>query len=440
MPLIFGVSGLRGVVDKGLTPEIAQDYALLFAQFMKVKRIVIGRDTRGSGPVLKKAVIRGLKTAGCEIIDLGIVPTPTVLFMVRKIRAQAGLVITASHNPEKWNGLKFIDNKGNFLDEKQFNQFSKFIQKNIGIRHYKSIPGVVQKYSGVGFHIEGIVSNLGSVRKGIKVGIDAVGGAGAQALPNLLRTMGCQVYRLNCRYSRQFPRGPEPIPRNIKDLCQLVKLKKLDIGFAVDPDCDRLAVVDEDGHPIGEELSLVLATDYILSRRKGVVVTNLSTTARMEYITKKYGCPLYRTKVGEANVVAKMRRVNAIIGGEGNGGIIYPKINFTRDALTGAAIILKLISERDKKISTIVAEYPRYYMIKKKVKLDRQGFERKEKLLLRRFMGRVNRVDGIRISARDYWLHIRPSNTEPVIRIIGEAKMKSVIEDVILKIEMILNK
>ncbi len=436
MPFLFSVSGLRGIMDKKL-PIIVRDYTFLFTRFMKAKRVVLGRDARGSGPVLRKAVIKGLKMGGCEIIDLGIVPTPTVLFNVRRFKAGAGLVITASHNPEEWNGIKFINGNGNFLDEKEFIRFSKFLQKNTEQTNVKTSGGI-KRYSGINYHIKKITATPGPVKKGIKVGVDAVGGAGSIALPRLLLEMDCKVYRLNCKFSSKFPRGPEPIPQNIKELCRLVKSKKLDIGFAVDPDCDRLAVVDENGCPIGEELTLVLATDYILNKNKGKVVTNLSTTARMEYITKRYGCSLYRTKVGEANVVARMHRVNAVIGGEGNGGVIYPRINFTRDALTGAGLILKLITERDKKISEIVAGYPAYYMIKRKLKIAKKVLEQKKELLCAQFKGRFNFLDGIRITEKNYWVHIRPSNTEPVVRIIGEGQSKSVIKDVVHKIEMLL--
>jgi phosphomannomutase len=250
--------------------------------------------------------------------------------------------------------------------------------------------------------------------------------------------MGCKVYRLNCRFSPNFPRKPEPVSENIGSLCRFVKKNKLDIGFAVDPDCDRLSIVDEKGKAIGEENSLVLATDYILERKKGNVVTNLSTTALMDYVVRKYDCKLYRTKVGEANVVSKMEEISAIIGGEGNGGVIYPKINFTRDALVGAAIILKLLSEKNKTISGLLNRFPKYHMIKKKIRISKDRFIDKKDKIINAFTGSINTSDGLRITARDYWIHIRPSQTEPLIRIIGEARDKTTIKKYIKKIEIIL--
>jgi len=461
---MFSISGLRGIAGKDLTREVAFTYTYAFGQFLRPKlkmaseakpRVIIGRDTRKSGKELFEAVVKALELLGYEVINLGIAPTPTVVFMVRKFKAQGGIVLTASHNPPEYNGLKFISARGEFLNEKESRwlstrqgrvatadlKLSQFI-KNLenGKRSRTKAGTLIDEHITTEEHIEKIISVFKLKPMKLKVGVDATNGAGSEALPRLLEKAGCRVYKLNCKFSPEFPRGPEPTQKNIRDLCQLVKNKKLNLGFAVDPDCDRLSIVDENGTAIGEENTLVLTTDFILSKNRGNVVTNLSTTCLMDYITKKYGCRLYRTKVGEANVVAKMKKLNAVIGGEGNGGIIYPEINFTRDALIGAAMVLKLLVQRKKNVSEIIATYPKYYIIKKKLRLPRSKFEAEKEKITLQFKGKIDLTDGIRITTPDYWLHIRPSRTEPLVRIIGEAGEKKFIQDCIKKIEELLKK
>jgi phosphomannomutase len=439
MALIFSISGLRGVVTKELTPAIIFRYARDFAAYLKPGKVIVGRDARQSGAVFRMAAIEGLNASGCEVIDLGIVPTPTVLFMVKKMKACGGIVITGSHNPIQWNALKFVSSRGKFLNQREFDAFSNQItQEKPATSQEKKIDSVRMLSNSLDDHIDTIIKTLPITAKKLKIGVDAVNGAGSIGLPKLLERTGCTVYRLNCALSPIFPRRPEPTPENIGALCQLVKENNLDLGFAVDPDADRLSIVDEKGRAIGEENTLVLATDYILRTTKGNVVTNLSTTALMEDVTRKYNCTLFRTKVGEAHVVSKMESVNAVIGGEGNGGVIYPKINFTRDALVGAAIILKLILEEKKRISEVLATYPRYHIVKKKIRLSKEQFEKKEKKILAAFQGEHDFTDGLRITGKDYWLHIRPSRTEPLIRIIGEARDKKLIKKHIRTIQSIL--
>jgi phosphomannomutase len=439
MSLKFSVSGLRGIVDKDLTSDIVFRYATTFGKYIKPGKVVIGRDTRRSGRLFREVVIKGLNSAGCSVVDLGIVPTPTVLFMVRKLKAHGGIAITASHNPVKWNALKFASSKGQFLGEKELRGFSRYLAKIEFLFEKSRRSRKVNIVSnGIKEHIDRIVTVLKPKARGFKIGVDAVNGAGSLALPMLLQKIGCKVYRLNCKFRPDFPRKPEPVPENIKGLCQLVRKNRLDIGLACDPDCDRLSLVDENGRAIGEENTLVLATDFILSKTKGNVVTNLSTTSLMDYITEKHKCKLYRTKVGEANVISKMKSVDAIIGGEGNGGIIYPKINLTRDALVGAAIIVRLLTECEKKLSEILASYPKYYMMKKKIRMGRVRFETKKEKIIKGFRGRVDYSDGVKIVARNYWLHVRPSQTEPVIRIIGESRNKALLERNFAKIKSLL--
>jgi phosphomannomutase len=420
---MFSVSGLRGIVGEDLKPDIIRQYAKLFGEFFRAEKVVMGRDCRPSGPDFRDAVIRGLNETGIDVIDLGIVPTPTVCFMVKKLKAQAGIAITASHNPRQWNALKFITDRGEFPVEKEFLAFARFVKKNeLHSPARKAGRCRVQK-SGAADHILSAIAALKLKPMKLRIGVDAVNGAGSEALPALLKKLGCRVYPLFCSFKPDFPRKPEPTPENITGLCRLVRQKKLDLGLAIDPDGDRLSIVDDKGRAIGEEMTLVLAADYVLGLKKGGACTNLSTTALMDYVCERYGCRLYRSKVGEANVVEMMKKVKAVIGGEGNGGVIYPAVNPTRDALTGTSIILKLLQSRGKKLSAIVAEYPVYHMIKDKIILDRMEFEDKAARLSRALPGTIDRRDGLRITNPDWWLHIRPSNTEPIVRIIGEGRI-----------------
>jgi phosphomannomutase len=440
MALMFSISGLRGIVGKDLIPDIITHYAAMFGEFIGPGKFVIGRDARKSGVLFRKAVIQGLNSTGCAVIDLGIVPTPTVVFMVKKLRAKGGIAITASHNPIQWNALKFISRKGQFLSQKEFKSFKRFsARKKMTVAKPKKLSKVTVLKNGIEYHIEKIIRTLRIKSIGLKIGVDAVNGAGSRALPRLLEKLGCEVYRINCKFSPNFPRKPEPTPDNIKQLGQIVKKKKLDLGFACDPDCDRLSIVDECGRAVGEENTLVLATDFILEKTRGNVVTNLSTTALMDYVTKRHNCKLHRTKVGEANVVCEMNRIDAIVGGEGNGGVIYPRINTTRDALVGAAIIVKLLNDCNRTVSEIINMYPKYYMVKKNIRMPREWFEKKKVKILKRFKGKVNSLDGLRIQAKDYWLHIRPSQTEPLIRIIGESRNKRQIVDYIRVVKSLLS-
>jgi phosphomannomutase len=437
MALKFSISGLRGVVDKDLNPDVVIKYAFSFGKFVKPGSIVIGRDTRQSGKIFRKAVIRGLNAAGRQVVDLGIVPTPTVLFMVRKLKAKGGIIITASHNPIQWNALKFVSSKGIFLNETEFQRFSGRISEDVTPKGMIAERVELLK-SGLKEHINAIVKVLKPVESKFRVGVDAVNGAGSIGLPLLLEEMGCKVYRLNCRFAPIFPRKPEPTRENITALSRFIRSCNLDIGFACDPDCDRLAVVDGKGRAIGEENTLVLTTDYVLSHRRGIVVTNSSTTALMDFIARKHGVRLYRTKVGEANVVSKMIKTAAVIGGEGNGGVIYPRINPTRDAMVGAALIIKLLSERGVTISEIVGAYPRYYLLKKKLMIGAAEFEEKRKAIIDAFRGRLEFSDGLKITGDNYWLHIRPSQTEHVVRIIGESRDRIQIENYITRVKNIL--
>jgi phosphomannomutase len=439
MSLMFSVSGLRGIVGTDLVPETIAQYAAHFGQFAGRGVIVIGRDTRRSGRVFRKAVIRGLHAVGCRVIDLGVVPTPTVVYMVRTLRARGGIAITASHNPSQWNALKFVSARGRFLNKQEFRTFRRRTEGAA-----VAVPGLKAAHKpdvlGVGAlqHIDAVVRALNMRAAGLRVGVDAVNGAGSIALPQLLERIGCTVHTIHCHPSPTFPRPPEPVPAHLSALRRLVRDRDLDIGFACDPDADRLACIDEKALPIGEEKTLALAADYVCKRTKRPIVTNLSTTALIDHIAKKHGVHVLRTPVGEAHVVSKMLQTNAAIGGEGNGGIIYPRINFTRDSLVAAALVVKLMISRCRTLSEICASYPAYTMIKTKLSVSRAQFDRQEKRLSRVMKGRVNKRDGLKITAEECWIHIRPSQTEPLVRIIGEARDAQILRRRFLTIKKIL--
>ncbi len=439
MAFKFSISGLRGVVGKDLFPETVLRYAFCFGRFVGPGRVVIGRDTRASGKAFRKSVIDGLNRAGHPVIDLGVVPTPTVLFMVRKLKAAAGIVITASHNPSQWNALKFVSSKGIFLNAREFDVFSRSVAEHIELPS-RTRQRVSLRRSGLDTHIQAIVSNIRPLGRPLRVGVDAVNAAGSIGLPRVLERMGCKVCRLHCRFGPVFPRGPEPVAKNIVALCRFVRKHNLDIGLACDPDCDRLAIVDEQGRPINEENTLVLACDHVLGHKKGPVVTNLSTTALVDHVAAKHAVKLYRTKVGEANVVSKMAKTSAVIGGEGNGGVIYPAVNPTRDALVAAAIVVRFVSEQGMRMSDVIAAYPRYYMVKKKVAVSKDRFEEKKQRIIDAFPGRIGLTDGLKITGDGYWVHVRPSQTEHVVRVIAESKDRKVASDLAAKVQRMLGK
>lgn len=434
---MFSVSGLRGIAGKDLNVQDIQRYALYFGRFLKTRKVIIGRDTRPSGVSFRNAVVQGLHAAGVDVIDLGIVPTPTVLFMVRRCRAGGGVAITASHNPIEWNALKFINRQGLFLNGSEYRSFKKYLLKQPAVKS-KRQRRIQSVRNSIDQHISNILRIVPVRAPGVKVAVDAVNGAGSIALPRLLARMGCRVHKLHCRQSPSFPRKPEPLPDNIRSLSRIVREEECAIGFACDPDCDRLAIVDEHGHAIGEENTLAMAVDYVLGRHRGAVVTNYSTTERIEHVASKYGQRVYRTKVGEAHVVNTMMRRQAVIGGEGNGGVIFPRINCTRDALVGTALVMRLLTEKKLSVSRWCASYPSLYMIKKKLLISNKKFDNARKKIIRKFKGKVHYRDGLRISGTDFWLHMRPSQTEPLLRVIGEARERKYIEKLVKEIRQLL--
>lgn len=434
--LIFSISGLRGIVGDGLTPDLVVKYASAFGYLSKGK-IVVGRDTRNTGEMIRNLVISSLLATGCEVVDIGICPTPTVELAVLDLKAQGGIVITASHNPIQWNALKFINSAGMFITEQEKNR----IEKLAGNQKMKFVSwDKVGKVSKDSFQIEKHINkilNLNLVNqekireKRLKVVIDCVNGAGSFASPVLLEKLGCEVIKINCQNTGTFPHPPEPVPANLTQLCDAVRQYQADIGFANDPDADRLAIVSEKGEAIGEEYTLVLATKYVLSKKRGSVVVNLSTTKMIDDVAKMYNASVHRTKVGEANVGLKLKQVKGVIGGEGNGGVILPELHYGRDALVGVALILSYLAESGLTVSQAIQQIPKYHMIKKSLPIN-QNFEK----LLHKFKAKyrrnsMNTRDGLRIDFPAGWLHIRKSNTEPIARVIAETQDKKEVEDLV---------
>jgi len=436
--LMISVSGIRGVVGESLTPEIILKFSSAFGMLCKSGKVVLGRDTRVSGEMVRSAAISGLLSTGCEVIDLGVCATPTVEIAVEGLKAGGGIIITASHNPIEWNALKFVGPDGIFLNERDGKKLTELIEKD-KIKHggWDKLGKVKFDDSWTEKHIREVLRlsyiNLQKIRKRkFRVALDCVNGAGGVISPLLLRALGCKVIELNCKPDGKFAHNPEPVPRNLTSLCQAVRKHKADLGFANDPDVDRLAIVSEGGVPLGEEATLALATRFVLNRKPNSnVVANISTSRMIDDIAEEYDSKVYRTKVGEAHVARQLRKVKGLIGGEGNGGVILPEFHYGRDALVGMALLLQYLAESEKPISQLSSALPRYFMIKRKAKLSKNFDKNLVKLKKSFSRGRINPLDGIRIDFEDSWLHVRKSNTEPLVRVIAEARSKKEASDLI---------
>jgi phosphomannomutase len=427
--LMISISGLRGVIGETLTPELVTKYVAAFAHLTGHGKVVLGRDSRPSGDFITHLAKGTLVASGCEVVDLGVVPTPTVQLLTEVLGADAGLVITASHNPVKWNGLKFIGSDGMFLPPEKAEQL--FALADDGV--YRTVPvdklGKVVDYpNAVDEHINRIlkldyIDVDGLKKRKFKVAVDTVNGAGGVIIPRLLEKLGCEVVEMNTETTGFFSHTPEPVPENLVDLCDKVKEEKADLGIAVDPDVDRCALVDENGRPLSEEYTLTLATKFILSKKMGNVIINMSTTRAVEEIAKYYNCTLYRTPVGEIHVAKKMRELGAAIGGEGNGGVILPEIHLGRDAPVAVALTLQHLLEFGGTISGLKNSLPQYAIAKHKINIEDLDAENIFNTIKMEYGdAAVNEEDGLKLDLEDYWIHIRKSNTEPIIRIIAEAR------------------
>jgi len=420
--LMISVSGVRGIVGEALTPEIV-------GRFVREKRIVVGSDTRTSNQMFRCALFSGLLSAGCEVIDVGICPTPSVQLMVERVKAGGGVVITGSHNPREWNALKFIRPDGIFLYPEEGERLLQiYKEKRIKRAAWNEIKRVYYDASAIENHLQKVleITDEDSIkRKKFKVVLDACNGAASKISPLLLRRLGCIVIELNCEPNGIFPHSPEPIPFNLKQLSLKVKTEKADIGFAHDADADRIAIATEKGDVLPEDYPLLLAARFVLERKRGLVVANLSTTSALDDITREFECKVVRTKIGDVNVSKCMKECNAVIGGEGNGGVIIPEVHYARDGIAAIALILEYIAKSNKSISELTDELPRYYTIKEKLEFPREKFALLKSILKEEFKSyELNFLDGVKIVLREGWIHIRLSGTEPIIRVISEAKNK----------------
>ncbi len=441
MSLMKSVSGVRGIVGESLTPEIIIDLVSAFAELTNGEKVVLGGDSRVSGPMIKDLVKGTLAAHGYKVIDIGITPTPTVQLMTEQLKADGGIAITASHNPIQWNGLKFIGKDGMFLPENEIKElFSLEEKKDFSFASYKNLGQVKNYANGIQDHIEKILAldiiDKELIRsKKFTVIIDTVNGAGGPIMTRLLKSLGCQVIELNTEPTGIFAHTPEPVPVNLTDLGKAVKEHQADLGIAVDPDVDRCALVGEDGNPLGEEYTLAFAVKLILSKKLGPVVINMSTSRLSEDMVNYYNAILYRTKVGEIHVAKKMEEIGAVIGGEGNGGVILPEVHLGRDAPVAAALVLQLMAETGLSPLRLKEAFNPYVMIKEKENLaDVDGEKVLEYFKNKYKKEKTDMLDGLKVDFAESWIHLRLSNTEPIIRIMAEAptqeQCKKLIDDI----------
>ena len=428
--LIRSASGLRGIAKDHFTPELIDKYISAFITTQNIKSCVIGRDGRPSGKQISQCVIDSFHKNGINVENCGLATTPTMQVMTEKEHYDGGIVITASHNPSEYNGLKFLQSDGTFLSPEQCEELFKAVDQNVSIVQPDSL-GVVSDYSTANEeHIEKVLAAMcidtDNIRKNkFKVVIDCVNGAGSFILPMLCEKLGCEVITINCNGNGDFTRIPEPLAENLNELEQKVINVGADVGFATDPDGDRLSIVSNKGNAIGEEYTLVLAVKNYLNYQKSIVATNLSTSMMLESIANE----TIRTKIGEAHVVQKMNELNIPIGGEGNGGVILKEVHLGRDSLVAISMILSLLSSSGKSISDEISNIPQYLMIKDKILLNSKiDFDNLENIF---DCDEINMLDGIKFSWPNKWIHIRKSNTEPIIRIFAEAPTKDEVDELV---------
>lgn len=439
MALIKSISGIRGTiggkVDDNLTPIDIVKFTSAFGYWLqktenrKDLTLVIGRDARISGKMVNSLVTATLQGLGINVIDLGLSTTPTVEVMVPELNTDGGIILTASHNPKQWNALKLLNRKGEFISGEDGTEVLKIAETaDFNFAEVDELGTYTTQEDGFDIHIQKIldlpmVDAEAIKQKKFKIVVDAVNSTGGIAVPMLLEKLGCEVVELYCEPNGHFPHNPEPLKEHLGDICELVKSEKADMGIVVDPDVDRLALVDENGDLFGEEYTLVAVADYILKNKPGVAVSNLSSSRALRDVATRHESTYFASAVGEVNVVNVMKEKNAVIGGEGNGGIIYPELHYGRDSLVGIALFLSHLALEKKTVSELRASYPDYFMGKKKIELtpdiDVDGILTKMKDLYPN--DEVSTVDGVKIDFKENWVHLRKSNTEPIIRIYTEA-------------------
>jgi len=432
--LMVSVSGVRGRVGEALTPEVVARYAAGFGAWAVTgnsRSIVLGRDSRVSGPMFHRAAIAALQSVGCTTIDIGLTTTPTCQLAVEHHHAAGGLMISASHNPIEWNALKFIGPSGLFLDAAEGAAMRSLLERGVQRARWDQLGGVDADDGAARRHLERVLAIPyldvdGIRRRRFKVALDCVRGAGSVIMPMLLDGLGCLVTAINLEPDGRFPRPPEPVAENLGDLERLVLSTGACVGFAVDPDVDRLALVSDEGAAIGEDYTLALAARLVLRHRPGPVVTNLSTSRVVDDAAAAAGASVIRVPVGEVNVAVRMRDERSPIGGEGNGGVILSDVHLGRDAPVGAALLLQLLHEEERPLSQIVAELPRYVIVKDKLERSAVNLDDVYEALRAAFPGAAaDSQDGLRLSWPDRWVHVRPSGTEPIVRVIAEAPTSS---------------
>lgn len=441
MTLIKSISGIRGTIGgpagQGLTPldivKFSSAYAVFLSERLKRNklRVVVGRDARVSGPLVNQLVIGALNAMGVDVVDLGLSTTPTVEVAVVNLKADGGIIITASHNPAQWNALKLLNEKGEFINAEEGEQLLAIAEDESKVEYatYDEIGKVTSDMTAIDRHIDEILKlplvDVDAIRKAnFKVALDCVNSTGGISLIPLLERLGVDhVFPLYCEPNGIFPHNPEPLPENLTEISNIVRENKADVGFVVDPDVDRLAIVCENGEMFGEEYTLVAVADYVLQHTKGNTVSNMSSTRALRDVTEAHGMEYNSSAVGEVNVVEKMKATNAIIGGEGNGGVIYPELHYGRDALVGIALFLSHLAKEGKTCSELRAEYPAYFISKNKIQLEEgidvdailKGMEEK-------YADQpISTIDGVKIEIGKEWVHLRKSNTEPIIRIYSES-------------------
>jgi len=452
MTLIKSISGIRGTIGgkpgEGLSPLDVVKFTASYATWAKQQagdgklRIVVGRDARISGAMVSSLVIATLNGMGCDVINIGLATTPTTEIAVTEENAAGGIILTASHNPKQWNALKLLNSKGEFLNAGEGAKILEIAAaEDFSFAEVDELGKTVEKdYTEI--HIQKVLGlelvDVEAIRKaGFSVAIDAVNSVGGVAVPALLKALGVKnILEINCKPTGYFAHTPEPLPENLVETSEIIKKNNVDVGFVVDPDVDRLAIINENGTMFNEEYTLVAVADYVLSRTPGNTVSNLSSSRALRDITEKYGKKYTAAAVGEVNVVAKMKETHAVIGGEGNGGVIYPASHYGRDALVGIALFLTHLAQKGIKCSELRETYPDYFISKNKIELTPE-IDVDEVLLkvkAKYSHENVNDIDGIKIDFTDSWVHLRKSNTEPIIRIYSEAKSETTARDLALRI------
>ena len=447
MTLIKSISGIRGTIGgnpgEGLSPLDVVKFTSAFGFWINEKskqqkiKMVVGRDARISGGMVNSLVTATLSGLGIDVIDIGKASTPTTEMYVIKEKAAGGIIITASHNPAQWNALKLLNGKGEFINDREGKEVLEIAEKeDFSYAEVYDLGKITKADDALDYHIEEILKlplvDTDAIKKAnFKIAVDAVNSVGGIAIPELLKKLGVQnIIELYCEANGEFPHNPEPLPENLTEISKQIKAQGADLGFVVDPDVDRLAIVNEDGSMFGEEYTLVAVADYVLQNKKGNTVSNLSSTRALKDVSEKHGVNYFSAAVGEVNVVNVMKKENAVIGGEGNGGVIYPDLHYGRDALVGVALFLTHLAKSGKKCSELRAEYPDYYISKNKIQLKPgTDVDKILKTVKEKYQNKnevhINDIDGIKLEFPNEWVQLRKSNTEPIIRVYAESKTEA---------------